>query len=125
MARPSGALWHGQGRCAAHTAIRPPITGGGLCACLVGVDSGDLQEDPRPGSRGGGGAGGDLIRLTCADTPIRLCEANHAKIAALDQLAAAYLQLCQAYTTYFCTEAQPDGYLAPCFASPLSQRWGR
>ncbi|MGO8949646.1 MAG: RNA-guided endonuclease InsQ/TnpB family protein [Ktedonobacterales bacterium] len=65
------------------------------------------------------------MRLTRAVTPIRLCDANHAKIAALDALAADYLRLCQAYTTYFCTEAQPDTYAAPCFNSPLSQRWQR
>ena len=65
------------------------------------------------------------MRLTRAVTHIRLCDANHAKIEALDALAAAYLRLCQEYTTYFCTEAEPDGYLAPCFASPLSQRWQR
>ena len=65
------------------------------------------------------------MRLTRAVTHIRLCDANHAKIAALDALAAEYLRLCQAYTTYFCTEAQPDKYAAPCFDSPLSQRWQR
>jgi hypothetical protein len=65
------------------------------------------------------------MRLTRAVTPIRLCEANHAKTLALDALAAEYLRLCQAYTTYFCTEAQPDKYTAPCFDSPLSQRWQR
>jgi hypothetical protein len=71
------------------------------------------------------GPGGELMRVTRAITHIRLCDANHAKIEALDGLAAAYLRLCQAYTTYFCTEAEPDGYLAPCFESPLSQRWQR
>ena len=65
------------------------------------------------------------MRLTRAVTHIRLCDANHAKIAALDALAADYLRLCQAYTTSFCTEAQPDKYAAPCFDSPLSQRWQR
>jgi Putative transposase DNA-binding domain len=65
------------------------------------------------------------MRLTRAVTHIRLCDANHAKIAALDTLAEEYLRLCQQYTTYFCTEAQPDKYAAPCFASPLSQRWQR
>jgi hypothetical protein len=44
------------------------------------------------------------MRLTRAVTHIRLCEANHAKIAAVDALAAEYLGLCQQYTTYFCTE---------------------
>ncbi|HEY7355847.1 MAG TPA: transposase [Ktedonobacterales bacterium] len=65
------------------------------------------------------------MRLTRAVTHIRLCDANHAKIEALDQLSAEYVRLCQQYTTYFCTEAEPDGYLAPCFESPLSQRWQR
>lgn len=65
------------------------------------------------------------MRLTRALTQIRHCEANHAKIAALDALSAAYLQLCQQYTTYFCAQAQPDQYAAPCFESPLSRRWQR
>jgi hypothetical protein len=65
------------------------------------------------------------MRLTCAATPMRLCDANHAKIATLDALAAAYPPLCQQYTTYFCTEAQPDKYASPCFDSSLSQRWQR
>jgi Putative transposase DNA-binding domain/Probable transposase len=65
------------------------------------------------------------MRLTRAVPHIRLCDANHAKIDALDALATAYLRLCQQYTTFFCTEAEPDGYLAPCFESPLSQRWQR
>ena len=54
------------------------------------------------------------MRLTRAVTHIRLCEANHAKIAALDALAEEYLRLCQAYTTYCCTQAQPDKYAALC-----------
>lgn len=65
------------------------------------------------------------MRLTRAVTHIRLCDANHAKIEALDTLAADYLRLCQQYTTYFCTEAQPNKYAAPCFDSLLSQRWQR
>jgi hypothetical protein len=65
------------------------------------------------------------MRLTRAVTHIRLCDANHAKIAALDALATEYLRLCQAYTTSFCTEAQPEKYAALCFASSLSQRWQR
>ena len=55
------------------------------------------------------------MRLTRAVTQIRFCAANHAKIAALDALAAAYLRLCQQYTTSCCTEAPPDQYAAPCF----------
>jgi hypothetical protein len=66
-----------------------------------------------------------LMRLTRAVTHIRLCEANHAKIATLDALAAEYLRLCQQYTTYFCTQAQPDQYAAPRYESALSQRWQR
>ncbi len=65
------------------------------------------------------------MHLTRAVTHIRLCDANHAKIEALDALAEEYLRLCQQYTTYFCTDGEPNGYLAPCFASPLSQRWQR
>lgn len=65
------------------------------------------------------------MRLTRALTHIRLFDANHAKIEALDALATEYLRLCQHYTTFFCTDAEPDGYLAPCFESPLSQRWQR
>ena len=63
--------------------------------------------------------------MTRALTRIRLCDANHAKIATCDALAAEYLRLCQAYTTYFCAEARPDKYAAPCFDSLLSQRWQR
>jgi hypothetical protein len=65
------------------------------------------------------------VRLTRAVTHIHLCDANHAKIAALDALAADYRRLCQQYTTYFCADAPPDKYAAPCFDSPLSQRWQR
>jgi hypothetical protein len=65
------------------------------------------------------------MRVTRAITPIRLCDANHAKIVALDALAAEYFRLCQHYTTHFCMQAQPDPYAAPCFESPLSQRWQR
>jgi len=65
------------------------------------------------------------MRLTFAMPHIHLCDANHAKLEALDVLADEYLRLCQQYTTYFCTEAQPDKYGAPCFDSPLSQRWHR
>src|SRR5215467_4587148 len=65
------------------------------------------------------------MKLTRAVTHIRLCDANHAKIATLDALAAEYKALCQQYVTVFCTEAEPDGYAAPCFHSPLSQRWQR
>ena len=65
------------------------------------------------------------MRVTRSVTHIRLCDANHAKIATPDALATEYLRLCQAYTTYFCTEVQPDMYAVPCFGTPLSQRWQR
>src|SRR5215813_6783549 len=65
------------------------------------------------------------MRLTRAVTHVCLCDANHAKIEALDALAADYLRLCQQYTTYFCIETHPDKYAAPRFDSPLSQRWQR
>jgi hypothetical protein len=65
------------------------------------------------------------MRLTRAVTHIRLCDTNHAKIEALDALATEYLRLCQQYTTYFCTQVEPDRYAEPCVESPLSQRWQR
>jgi hypothetical protein len=65
------------------------------------------------------------MRLTRAVTHIRLVAVNDAKVAALDALATDYMALCQRYATYFCVEAEPDGYAAPCFPSPLSQRWQR
>jgi hypothetical protein len=65
------------------------------------------------------------MRLTSAVTHIRLCAANDAKVAALDALVAEYRALCQQYVTHFCTETEPDGYAAPCYPSPLSQRWQR
>jgi len=58
------------------------------------------------------------MQVTRAVTQIRLCAVNHAKIAMLDALAAEYLRLCQQYTTYFCTEAEPNGYLAPVSRVP-------
>ncbi len=63
--------------------------------------------------------------LTKAVTHIRLLEVNPGKLAALDQLAPAYLELCQHYVTFFCTEEQPDKFHAPIFATPLSERWHR
>jgi len=65
------------------------------------------------------------MRLTRALTHIRLGDANHTKIATLDALAAEYMALCQQYVTHFCAEAEPNGFSAPCFRSPLSQRWQR
>jgi hypothetical protein len=64
--------------------------------------------------------------LTRAVTHIRLSEANPGKLAALDQMMAVYLPLCQAYTTMFCTQvANPDKYAAPVFESHLSDRLHR
>lgn len=65
------------------------------------------------------------MRLTRAVPHIRLCDANHAKIAALDALAVEYQRVCQLYTTLFCTGAQPNPYAEPCVDSVLSQRWQR
>lgn len=64
-------------------------------------------------------------RLTKAVTHIRLLEVNSRKLAALDALASVYLALCQEYVTFFCTEASPDKFHAPLFATPLSERWHR
>jgi hypothetical protein len=44
------------------------------------------------------------MKLTRAITHIRLSDANASKLAQLDALADAYLHLCQAYTTAFCTD---------------------
>ncbi len=65
------------------------------------------------------------MKLTRAVPHIRLYATNDSKMATLDTLAGEYLALCQQYTTCFVTEAQPDKYAAPCFDSPLSQRWQR
>ncbi|HYA98861.1 MAG TPA: zinc ribbon domain-containing protein, partial [Ktedonobacteraceae bacterium] len=63
--------------------------------------------------------------ITKAVTHIRLLEVNPGKLAALDQLAAIYLTLCQQYVTLFCTEVQPDKFHAPVFVTSLSVRWHR
>src|SRR5690242_295727 len=65
------------------------------------------------------------MKLTRAVPHIRLYATNDSKLATLDTLAGEYLALCQQYTTLFVTEATPDKYTAPCFDSPLSQRWQR
>jgi hypothetical protein len=65
------------------------------------------------------------MRLTRALTHIRLCDANDAKIAALDAVAAEFMALTQYYVTVFCTEEEPDAYADPRFPTPLSQRWQR
>lgn len=63
--------------------------------------------------------------ITRSVTHIRLDEANSVKLAALDNVAAVYLPLCQQYVTYFCTEAEPDKFHYPLFSTPLSERWHR
>src|SRR6266478_10158721 len=68
---------------------------------------------------------GEPQRITKALTQIRLLEANPGKLAALDALAPVFLSLCQQYVTLFCTEAYPDKFHAPVFATPLSERWQR
>jgi hypothetical protein len=68
---------------------------------------------------------GEPQQITKAVTHIRLLEANSGKLAALDALAPVYLSLCQQYVTYFCTEAMPDKFHPPVFATPLSERWHR
>src|SRR5437660_441809 len=64
--------------------------------------------------------------ITRAVTPIRLIEANVGKLAALDQLMAVYLPLCQQYVTWFSrAERVPDRYTDPVFESDLSERLHR
>src|SRR5712692_3995370 len=63
--------------------------------------------------------------ITKAVTHIRLEATNAGKLAALDDLAQVYLQLCQQYVTLFCTDEPPDKFHAPVFATPLSERWHR
>jgi Putative transposase DNA-binding domain len=65
------------------------------------------------------------ITHTQAVPHIRLSETNACKLAALDALAPVYQALCQQYVTYFCTEAAPDKFHDPIFATPLSERWHR
>src|SRR5215469_14365963 len=63
--------------------------------------------------------------ITKAVTHIRLDAANQGKLAALDQLVQVFLPLAQQYVTLFCTDELPDGFRAPCFSTPLSERWHR
>ena len=63
--------------------------------------------------------------ITKAVTHIRLEATNVGKLAALDDLAQVYLALCQQYVTLFCTDEHPDKFRAPCFVTPLSERWHR
>src|SRR6266581_1001256 len=63
--------------------------------------------------------------LTHVVTHIRLIEANPGKLEALDRLVMVYLALCQQYVTHFCTEADPNSYAVPVYATELSERWQR
>ena len=63
------------------------------------------------------------MKLTRAITHIRLSDANPSKLAQLDALADAYLYLCQAYTTAFCTGVEPNKFANAWLASPLSAHW--
>lgn len=65
------------------------------------------------------------MKLTRAITHIRLDAANAIKLAQLDALADAYMRLCQAYTTAFCTDVQPNKFADAWLSSPLSARWQR
>ncbi len=68
---------------------------------------------------------GEPQRITKAVTQIRLIEVNPGKLAALNELAPVYLALCQQYVTLFCTQERPDKLRAPCYPTPLSERWQR
>jgi len=68
---------------------------------------------------------GEPQTMTKAVTHIRLEAANPGKLAALDQLAQVFLALTQQYVALFCTDELPDGFRAPCFPTPLSERWHR
>jgi hypothetical protein len=58
--------------------------------------------------------------ITRAVTHIRLVEVNPGKLAALDELAAIYLALCQHYITLFCIEETPNNLRTPLYVTPLS-----
>jgi hypothetical protein len=68
---------------------------------------------------------GEPQTITKAVTHIRLEATNPGKLTALDALAEVYLELTQQYTTLFCTDELPNGFRAPCFLTPLSERWHR
>ncbi len=68
---------------------------------------------------------GEPQTITKAVTHIRLEATNSGKLAALDALAQVYLSLTQQYLTLFCTDELPNGFRAPCFPTPLSERWHR
>jgi hypothetical protein len=64
-------------------------------------------------------------RRTKRVTHIRLIEANPGKLEALDRLVEVYLALCQQYVIHFCTQADPNSYAVPVYATELSERWQR
>lgn len=68
---------------------------------------------------------GEPQTITKAVTHIRLEATNAGKLTALDALAEVYLELTQQYVTLFCTDELPNGFRAPCFLTPLSERWHR
>ncbi len=68
---------------------------------------------------------GEPQTITKAITHIGLEATNQGKLTALDALAEVYLELTQQYTTLFCTNELPNGFRAPCFLTPLSERWHR
>jgi len=68
---------------------------------------------------------GEPQTLTRAVTHIKLEAPNPGKLAALDALAEVYLEHAQQYVTLFCTTEVPNGFRAPCFPTPLSERWHR
>jgi len=68
---------------------------------------------------------GEPQTISKAVTHIRLEATNSGKLAALDALAQVYLSLTQQYVTLFCTDELPNAFRAPCFPTPLSERWHR
>ncbi len=68
---------------------------------------------------------GEPQTITKAVTHIRLEATNAGKLTALDAVASVYLELTQQYTTLFCIDELPNGFRAPCFLTPLSERWHR
>src|SRR5712664_3136962 len=68
---------------------------------------------------------GEPYPVTQAVTHIRLIEVNPSKLVALDQLAPAYLVLCQQYVMLFCTTELPNKLRDPLYRTPLSERWQR
>ena len=50
------------------------------------------------------------LTLIQAVTHIALLESIQVKLDALNAIANVYQTLCQAYTAYFCQDAEPDAY---------------